>query len=60
MSSDKIQHIVDSMDPLEAATHIATVVKGLLPLLSELARQGFIEDLVGGEGEDKHAGLVHF
>jgi len=59
MSSEKIQDVVDRMDPQQAVDEIAQVVKSLLPSLGEEARLRFIMELVGDSGEDKIAGMVH-
>jgi len=59
MSVDKIQQLVNSMNPDEAASAIALVMKNLFPLLDEEARLKFVMNLVGESGEDKVASLVH-
>lgn len=59
MSVDKIQELVNSMNPDEAASAIALVMKNLFPLLDEEARLKFVMNLVGESGEDKVASLVH-
>ncbi len=59
MSIDKIQKIVNSMGPEEAASAIGLVMKNLFPLLDEEARLKFVMNLVGEPAEDKVASLVH-
>jgi flagellar motility protein MotE (MotC chaperone) len=59
MSVDKIQELVNSMNPDEAASAIALVMKNLFSLLDEEARLKFVMNLVGESGEDKVASLVH-
>ncbi len=59
MSRSDIQQIVDRMDPEEAASAIARVLKELFPLLDDEARMKFVMNLVGESGEDKVASLVH-
>ena len=59
MSADKIQELVNSMDPEEAATAIGQVMKDLFPLVGEEARLEFVLSLVGDSTEDKVASLVH-
>jgi hypothetical protein len=60
MSQKEIRKIVDSMDPLEAASALAAAAKRLLPLLDEGTRLDFIVNLIGDEGPDREASLVHF
>jgi hypothetical protein len=56
----KIKQLVDNMDPYEAASEIAAIMKNLLPLLSEEARLKFVAGLVGDSGGDKLTSMVHF
>ena len=44
---DKIQELINSMDPEEAASAIAVVMKKFFPLLGEDARLNFVVNLVG-------------
>ncbi len=59
MSVDKIQEIIDTMEPQEAASAIGLVMKTLFPLLDEEDRLKFVMSLVGESTEDKVASLVH-
>ena len=59
MSTDKIQELLDSLEPEEAATTITTVMKNLFPLLDEEARLRFVVELIGESGDEKDASLVH-
>ena len=59
MSKGKIQELVESMDPLEAAAEMADAAKQLFLLLGEEALRDFLARLVGDENQDKVAGLVH-
>jgi len=59
MSRNKIQQVVDTMDPEEALKAITDVGKNLLSLLGEEAWVNFVIDLVGEPGTDKVAGMVH-
>ena len=59
MSINKIQKVVDTMDPEEALKAVAGAVKNLLSLLGEEAWANFVIDLVGEPGSDKLASMVH-
>ena len=60
MSKGKIQELVESMDPLEAAAEIADAAKQLFSFLGDEALRDFLAGLVGDENQDKIAGLVRF
>jgi hypothetical protein len=55
----KIKQLVDSMDPYEAASEIAVIMKNLFPLLSEEARLKFVAGLAGDSRGDKVTSMVH-
>jgi hypothetical protein len=59
MSVDKILELVDNMEPQEAASALALVIKNLFPLLDEDTRINFVMDLIGDSGDDKVSSLVH-
>ena len=59
MSKGRIQELVESMDPLEAAMEMAEAAKQLFSLLGEEALRDFLARLAGDENRDKIAGLVH-
>jgi hypothetical protein len=59
VSANKIQEIVNGMDPEEAAAEIALAMKKLFTLLGEEARIKFVMNLVGDSGEDKVGSMVH-
>lgn len=59
MSADKIQELVNNMEPLDAASALSFVIKGLFPLLDEDARIRFVMSLIGDAGDDKVTSLVH-
>ena len=59
MSTDKIQALVNNMEPQEAASALAFIIKGLFPLLDEDARIKFVMNLIGDSGDDKVTSLVH-
>ena len=59
MTVDKIQELVKSMEPEEAASAIALALKDLFPLLDEDARLRFVVELIGDSGDDEVASLVH-
>ena len=59
MSSGRIQRLVESMDPFEAAQEMADAAKRLFSLLGEEALRDFLTNLIGDGGQDKLTGLVH-
>lgn len=59
MSENRIQQLVDTMDPLEAAQKMADAAKKLFSLLGEDALHDFLKRLIGEGGQDKITGLVH-
>ena len=59
MSTNKIQELVNNMEPQEAASALSFVLKGLFPLLNEDARIRFVMNLIGDSGDDKVTSLVH-
>ena len=59
MSVDKIQELVNNMEPQEAASALSFVIKSLFPLLDEDARIRFVMRLIGDSGDDKVTSLVH-
>lgn len=56
---NRIQQVIDSMDPEEALAAIAGAVKKLLSLLGHEARRQFVVNLLEDAPEDKVASLVH-
>ncbi len=59
MSKGRIEQLVESMDPSEAALEVAEAAKKLFSLLGEEALRDFLARLSENEGRDKVAGLVH-
>jgi hypothetical protein len=59
MSKGRIQELIESMDPAEAAVEMAGAAKKLFSLLGEEALRDFLTNLIGNGGQDKIAGLVH-
>jgi hypothetical protein len=59
MSTGRIQQLVESMDPLDAAQEMADAAKKLFSLLGEEALRDFLTNLIGDGGQDKITGLVH-
>lgn len=59
MTKARIQEIVESMDPLEAAMEMADAAKKLFSVLGEEALRDFLTRLIGNGGKDKITGLVH-
>jgi len=60
MSEERIQRVVDALEPDEAAKELAAVTKKLLSQLDEERRVAFLTDLIGQEGRESEDGLVHF
>jgi hypothetical protein len=58
MSVDKIQALVNNMEPQEAASALTSVIKDLFPLLEEDARIKFAMDLIDDSGDDKVSSMV--
>ena len=56
----KIKQLVDGMDPEEAASELAAIMKKLFPLLTEETRHKFVTSLAGGSADDKLTSMVHF
>ncbi len=59
MNKGRIEQLVESMDPLQAATEMADAAKQLFAVLGEEALRDFLSKLIGDEGKDKITGLVH-
>jgi len=59
MDKGKIQQLIESMDPFEAAAEMADAAKKLFSLLGEEALRDFLTNLIGDGGQDKLTGLVH-
>ena len=59
MSKGRIQQLVESMDPLEAAVEMADAAKKVFSILGEEALRDFLTNLIGNGGQDKITGLVH-
>ena len=59
MNKGKIQQVIDSMDPLQAAAEMADAAKKLFSILGEDALRDFLTNLIGNGGQDKLSGLVY-
>ena len=59
MSQEKIQQLIETMEPQEALQVIAQVVRNLFTILGEEAWQDFVVTLVGETATDQTAGMVH-
>jgi hypothetical protein len=59
MSTEKLKQIIEQMEPREAASSLALVLKDLFMLIDEDDRAQFIVNLIGNAGDDKVASLVH-
>ena len=59
MGNGRIQELVESMDPVDAAKEMADVAKKLFSFLGQDALRDFLTTLIGNEGQDKITGLVH-
>ncbi len=57
--ANKIQQVVDTMNPEEALKAITGTVKNLFSLLGEEAWVNFVINLVGESGIDKLSSMVH-
>lgn len=59
MNADKIQILVDHMEPEEAASALTSVLGKLFPLLEDEARLKLVSNLVGTPSDEKVTSLVH-
>jgi hypothetical protein len=59
MSQEKLQQLIETMEPQEALQVIAQVVRNLFSVLGEEAWQDFVVTLVGETASDRTAGMVH-
>jgi hypothetical protein len=59
MSPDRLQQVIDALEPEEALAALAVAAKKLLPLLGEEARLKFMMNLLGAAGGDKVTSTVH-
>jgi hypothetical protein len=56
---DDIRKIIGRMDPEQAITEIATIVKELFSHVSEKVRMNFINAFTGDTDSESLSGLVH-
>jgi hypothetical protein len=56
---NELDMLADGLEPEEAAARAAQALKQLLPLLDEGARARCIMNLLGDDGQDKIASMVH-
>jgi hypothetical protein len=59
MSVDKLQSLINDMEPQEAVSALSIIIKNLFPLLDEDVRIRFVMNLIGDSGDDKISSLVH-
>lgn len=59
MSLDKLQSLINDMEPQEAVSALSIIIKNLFPLLDEDVRIRFVMNLIGDSGDDKISSLVH-
>ena len=59
MSQERLQRLIETMEPQEAMQAIAQVVRNLLSVLGEEAWRDFVVSLVGETAVDRTAGMVH-
>jgi hypothetical protein len=59
MSQEKIQQLIETMEPEAALQAIAQVVRNLFSLLGEEAWKDFVVTLVGETAIDRLGGMVH-
>ena len=55
----KIQQLINTMNPEDAAAEIGVQMKKLFPLLGEKSRLEFVKNVIGDARNDKVGGLVH-
>lgn len=56
---DGIEKLIDSIEPEDALTAIATIAKKLLSRMSDEARLDFVVSLIGDSGADKISSMVN-
>jgi hypothetical protein len=59
MNQEKLQHLIETMEPQEALQVIAQAARNLFAVLGEKAWQDFVVSLVGENATDRTAGMVH-
>ena len=59
MISDKIQKLVDAVEPEAAALALAGMLTKLFPLLEEETRLELVSNLIGTPSDEKLTSLVH-
>jgi hypothetical protein len=59
MSQEKLQRLIEAMEPQEALQAIAQVGRSLFAVLGEEAWREFVVNLVGETATDRTAGMVH-
>jgi hypothetical protein len=59
MSSDKIQELIDHMEPEEAASALSMALQKIFPLLREETRLNLISNLMDAPSNEKVTSLVH-
>jgi hypothetical protein len=59
MSSERIQEMIDRLEPEEAASALSRALRDLFPLLTEETRSNVISNLVGASSDEKVTSLVH-
>lgn len=59
MNTDKIQKLVDTMEPEKAALALAGVLEKVFPLLKEEMRLELVSNLVGTPSDEKLTSMVH-
>jgi hypothetical protein len=57
--TDKIEKLVDSMEPEETASVLSIVLRKIFPLLKEDTRLSLVSNLVGASTDEKVSSLVH-
>jgi hypothetical protein len=59
VSIDRIEKLVDNIEPEEAALGLTGVLKKLFPFLGEETRLELVSNLIGTPSDEKLASLVH-
>jgi len=59
MSQEKLQHLIETLEPQEALQLIAQIVRNLFSVLGEEVWRDFVVALVGETAADRTASMVH-
>lgn len=59
MNTEQLEKLTDGMEPEQAVSAVASIMKKLWPVLDEDMRVKFVMSLVGDSDQDSLASMVH-